>query len=330
MKHLLVIALLLLAQAADPRVEQENLGVGQMGRFEFDAAAKIFANIVEQHPDDLDARVNLAIATLNRQKEGDSEAAIKLINEVVAKDPNHLRARYIRGLLNLNAAKPAEALEDFRFVADKDPRDPYAAYYVAQCLAGAGKHEEALTWYAKASAIDPNLRSAYYGAFQSLQRLKRMDEAKAKLAEFQKLKDHLQARLVEFKYTRMGPKAEATVSSSAGGVANSTSRPTGPVFADVVPLPITTADNFAWKNTSSISAADIDGDGKLDLFITAGDHNAVLLNRGETFEIRRDHPLSNTEDTNAVLWGDFDNDGLVDVYLARHGPSQLWRQTERG
>ena len=331
MKTLFLIALLLLlAPASDPRIEQENLGVGQMGRFEFDAAAKTFAAIVEQNPDDLDARVNLAIATLNRQKEGDSDTAIKLIDEVLAKDPNHLRARYIRGLLRLNAAKPAEALEDFRFVAEKDPHDPYAAYYVAQCLAGAGKHEEALAWYAKASAIDPNLRSAYYGAFQSLQRLKRMDDAKAKLAEFQKLKDHLQARLVEFKYTRMGSKAEVIVSSAAHGVAIATSQAAGPAFAEPIPLPIANADNFAWKNTACITAADIDGDGKLDLFITAGDHNAVLLNRGDAFELIRDHPLTNTEDVNAVLWGDYDNDGLVDVYLARHGPSQLWRQVEKG
>ena len=334
MKLLILIAALFLAQPDADRVALENLGVGQMGRFEFDAAAQTFAKILEQHPDDADARVNLAIATLNRQKEGDSDAALKLLDDVLAKHPDHPRARYLKGLLQLNAAQPADALEHFRFVAQQDPRDPYAAYYVAQCLAGAGKHEEALAWYAKASAVDPNLRSAYYGAFQSLQRLKRIEEAKQKLAEFQKLKDHLQARLVEFKYTRMGPKAEATVSSppSARGLANATSRPAGETFADAVPLPIRGAEHFAWKNNANITAADIDGDGALDLFITAGDRNAVLFNRegGAAFELAPDHPLSYTEDVNAALWGDYDNDGLVDVYLARHGPNQLWRQTERG
>ena len=335
MKLLICIALLLLASpAADhdaARVAQENLGVGQMGRFEFDAAAQTFANILEQHgdADNGDVRVNLAIATLNRQKEGDSDAALKLIDEVLAKHPDHLRARYVKGLLQLNAAQPAEALEHFRFVAEKDPRDPYAAYYVGQCLAGAGKHAEALDWYAKASSIDPNLRSAYYGAFQSLQRLKRIDEAKQKLAEFQKLKDHPQARLVEFKYTRMGPKAEAVVASSHNAAPTPTSEPAGPAFADPVPLPIKGADNYAWKNDANITAADIDGDGAIDLFITSGDRNAVLLNRGETFELVRDHPLSFTEDVNAALWGDYDNDGLADVYLARHGPNQLWRQVEK-
>ncbi|MCI0582647.1 MAG: CRTAC1 family protein, partial [Chloroflexi bacterium] len=33
---------------------------------------------------------------------------------------------------------------------------------------------------------------------------------------------------------------------------------------------------------------------------------------------------------NAPLWGDVDNDGLVDVYLCRRGPNQLWRQSSPG
>ena len=39
------------------------------------------------------------------------------------------------------------------------------------------------------------------------------------------------------------------------------------------------------------------------------------------------HPLAAVSDVNTALWGDFDNDGLVDVYLCRRGKNQLWRQT---
>jgi hypothetical protein len=35
-------------------------------------------------------------------------------------------------------------------------------------------------------------------------------------------------------------------------------------------------------------------------------------------------------DVRAALWGDFDNDGLIDVYLCRDGTNQLWRQTAKG
>ena len=41
------------------------------------------------------------------------------------------------------------------------------------------------------------------------------------------------------------------------------------------------------------------------------------------------HPLAAISDVNAALWGDYDNDGLVDIYLCRRGENQLWRQTEK-
>ena len=40
------------------------------------------------------------------------------------------------------------------------------------------------------------------------------------------------------------------------------------------------------------------------------------------------HPLARVTHVNAALWGDFDNDGLNDVYLVRRGPNQMWHQTE--
>ena len=47
---------------------------------------------------------------------------------------------------------------------------------------------------------------------------------------------------------------------------------------------------------------------------------------GGGYRVDRAHPLAAVSDVNAVLWGDYDNDGLVDAYLCRRGPNQLWRQ----
>ena len=59
--------------------------------------------------------------------------------------------------------------------------------------------------------------------------------------------------------------------------------------------------------------------------------NAVLLNRGaDGFVLEPDHALAAVSDVNAALWGDYDNDGLVDVYFCRRGANQLWRQTAAG
>jgi hypothetical protein len=59
--------------------------------------------------------------------------------------------------------------------------------------------------------------------------------------------------------------------------------------------------------------------------------NAVLLNRGAAgFVLDETHPLAAVPGVNAALWGDYDNDGLTDVYLCRHGANQLWRQIAKG
>jgi tetratricopeptide (TPR) repeat protein len=318
-------------------VEEENRGVGQMGRYDFDAAIDVFSELVAKHPELIDDRVNLAIATLNRQREGDSAAAMEMLHRVLSQRPSHVRARYCRGLLLLNAGKPAEALTDFQSVVLADSTDAYAVYYVGRCLAATGKPAEALQAFEWAANLDPYLRSAYYGAFQAHQQLRQAEQAKAELAEFQRLKNDLRARLVEFKYTRMGPKAEATVSPLFAQAQPPAPRH-GPVFAEPVPLPLVNGEGVRWVvgARSNMTAADIDGDGRVDLFITRAVErdgkllNAVLLQRDDhRFELQLDHPLAQVGDVNAALWGDFDNDGLTDVYLCRHGANQLWRQTAR-
>ena len=174
-----------------------------MGRFEYEEAHAVFAGIVERRPDWNEAKLNLAIATLNRQQAGDDIAALELARRVLQDDPGNLRARYISGLVQLYLGELPDALADFRQVAEADPTDGYAAYYTAQCLAQQGDHAGAVPWYRQAMELDPYLRSAYYGAFQSLQRLGRTEEARSLAADYQRLDNNPRSRLAEFKYTRM-------------------------------------------------------------------------------------------------------------------------------
>jgi Tfp pilus assembly protein PilF len=61
-----------------------------MGRFEYGAARDVFAALAERYPGWHDARINLAIATLNRQLEGDQEQALATVQQVLAADPKNL------------------------------------------------------------------------------------------------------------------------------------------------------------------------------------------------------------------------------------------------
>jgi tetratricopeptide (TPR) repeat protein len=50
-------------------------------------------------------------------------------------------------------ASPQEALGYFKRVAEADPEDPSAAYYLAQCLAQLSDHEQAYQWYRRAMGL---------------------------------------------------------------------------------------------------------------------------------------------------------------------------------
>ena len=52
-------------------VAANNRGVALMGRFDYPAALEVFEALAAEHPANAELLVNQAIATLNRQQEGD-------------------------------------------------------------------------------------------------------------------------------------------------------------------------------------------------------------------------------------------------------------------
>ncbi len=314
----------------DTLIKESNRGVALMGRFDYDGARTVFAALEENHPDNPDLLVNLAIATLNRQAEGDEALAMETLDRALELESSNLRARYCRGLLELHAGEAEAALADFEVVVAADAKDPDAVYFVGQCLMQLERTDEALEFYQKAIELDPYLRSAYYRAFQTLQRMGDRDKAMATLETFRKLEDNPRGRLVEFKYTRMGRRGAAIPLGGPGP--QRSNRPSGPVFEEPVALAF---EGVEWrdgvgtdKREPTLSVCDINGDGLLDLFFaaTVDGGNAVANGQaGGGFALVSDHRLAEIRGVNAALWGDIDNDGLTDVYLCRRGPNQLWR-----
>lgn len=306
----------------DSAVATNNRGVGLMGRFEYGEAADVFAALSEQYPDWHDARLNLAVATLNRQLEGDEEKALALAEQVLGADPGNLRAHYIGGLLKLYRSEPAQAEQHFRFVSDADPGDAYAAYFLAQSLARSDDSAAAHDLYQRAIELDPYLLSAYYGDLQILQRLGQRDQAQGLMKAYQRLSDNPRARLVELKYTRMGPKGDA-LAVGAESPPPERAVPTGPLFADPVTV-------WTVPDGRGLTVADVNGDGLPDLFVAGGVHSRLLLGEAAGGFVRADFAPASDEGMRAALWGDYDNDGLTDLYLCRKGPNRLWRQSSPG
>jgi tetratricopeptide (TPR) repeat protein len=324
-------------------VERNNRAVGLMGQFDFAAAVEAFDAIQTSAPAWPGARLNLAIALMNRQGTSDPARAEALLRDLLHVQAVARRARYSLGLLLVHEGREAEALPLLMEVANGDPPDGFAAYFVGQ-LRLAEAPAEALDWYRRAFTLQPLLRSAYYGAFLASRRSSREDEAAAMLSRFQALERHPQAIAAEFKYTRMGPLSEAITVDMPDSRPAAT--PSGPRFQRSTPL---IADTAAWRRDGpprSITAADIDADGPLDLFVADAldgqRPNAVLLGRPglsaearsakvEDYFLDSAHPLAAISGVRAALWGDLDDDGLVDVVLCRpNGGTRLWKQASGG
>ncbi len=333
----------------DQTIKRHNEAVALMGKFDYAAAHDALQQVVDQNSDWTDAKIDLAIAKMNRRLQTDSDDATSLLEAALSADPDSARAKFCLGLIFSHEGQIGRALPLFESVLQLDPRDAYAAYYAGQCSLDQGKQDQALEYFQKAQQLDPSLRSAYYGEFQTHQRLGQPEEAAKNLEFFQKLATNPQARLAEMKYSRMGPKADVRAATNRPIIAVPES---GPLFADRGELnvaPVADGDKVHWASFADDSVlmdrpgttvCDIDADGRLDLFIAGGftgaepkngTGNAVLLRTRTTqFQIDTQHPLARVTAVNAALWGDFDNDGLVDVYLCRRGENQLWRQTKAG
>lgn len=311
-----------------------------MDRFDFRAGEQALAELIRDYPTWREPRLDRAIAILNRGKTGDQAQALLLVESFLKGEPGSVRAHYLAGLIQLQRGEAEPAAQQLQQAVDGDPQDAYAAYFLAEALSRLGRHDEALVHYQQATGLDPLLRSAYYGVFQSLQHLTPGTDGRVPLERFQRLARNPQARKAEFRYTRMGPKAEVRAPGRA--VVREPAPLAGSVFEPERQLGWEGSEEVAWSSRlgtrppSDITVTDWNGDGIPDLFLADALNDADapnLLLEGLSnggFRWLRDHPLAKVPDVNAALWGDLDYDGRVDVYLCRRGPNQLWRQTEPG
>ena len=297
-------------------------GVALMGQYDYAAALVEFQAAVDGSPDDLNARINLAIATLNRQEEGDERRALAILGEVLEVDAGEPRALYISGILRyyLGETEPAKAL--FAQVVDIDPTDAHAAYFLGLANLQAGDNVTAARWLQKSTELDPHLLSGYYTASLALRRLGRDDEANHLVDMYTRLEPNPTAHLAEIAYGRMGPKAEVLAATTVP--TRPRERPEGPLFADPRTLDIDAASTV-------VSTVDLNGDGWQDVVLT-GDGLPVVLARGPDGALApvSDTPFADARGVAAALWGDIDDDGMVDVVLCGAEGTAYWRQGPAG
>ncbi|MFK7955551.1 MAG: tetratricopeptide repeat protein [Lysobacterales bacterium] len=302
-----------------------NRGVALMGRFDYPGAVKVFAAAVEVSPAWAEAKINLAIATLNRQNPGDEDAALKLLAPIangLEADLVHAetrararaRASFTAGILQFNRGSTEEAQSLFQQAVSLAPEDAHAQYFLGQTFLQLGSAEQALEYFKRAGDLDSYLRSAFYGQFLAHQRLGQRAQAREMLAVYERLENNPRSKLAEIKYTRMGPLAMAVASLADETGAFAAQVPAGPLFAkpsilsgDGGVLSAAVRVDFAAESpTTAISVITADA-------LKTCSFSGCTQSKG---------PISQPS---ASAWADMDNNGSPDRLVL--GPLQgLWIQ----
>lgn len=315
-------------------IARNNRGAAFLGQFQYDDAMDLFTELVKQNPQWAEAGVNLAIAQLNADQLG--KRAEATLTTVLQTAPDHIAANYCMALVLIHGGQMKAALPHLEKVYRTDPADAYVTYLLGTVAEEESK-DKAMAWYNKTIELDPLFRTAYYRRFDFERLAGRMQEALQNKKQFDALNNCPTARTFEFKYTRMGSKAMAIV---MGETVAPSAAPPGPAFAEPKPL-VTSGDALQIggdpANLPNITSCDVDADGRVDLFLAsarkteAGMAGVVLFQQADgSFRADTSHPLAQPTQVTAAVWGDFNGDGLPDVYLCRRGPNQMWRQTSAG
>ncbi len=302
-----------------------NQGVGEMGSFDYDKATVTFDKLVIMNPKWQLAQQNLAIALLNRQKEGDEGRAMGIAESLLKESHSNLVAQYIAGILDFNQGLCEKALPRFNNIIKADSSDAYALYFAGQCHLQNGEVEQSLSLYQKAIKADGYLRSAYYGSFMAAQRLAKIDVAKEMLEAYQKLSSNPKARLAEIKYTRMGPKANAQAySETINNQASPKIKTKPPYFKSPIPI-----DLIGVNSIQQYGSVNLNQTQNKQLYVVANNQLKVFDNLLKAPQELAQFTMDLESGEHKLAWGDINNDNKIDVYITGQS-DQLYLQTDDG
>ena len=291
---------------------ENNLGVALLEQFRFADAVGAFRRALEKDPSLLPARVNLAIAHLYVP---DIPAARLAAEDALKVAPDAPQPNYLLALIARSEGRAEAALPYVLKVLEKDPRDLGANVTLGQVFLQTRQYEEAAAAFRVALAAEPYNVSAAYNLGVALTRSGKREEGQEAMARFQKLRDSAYKSALGSNYLEQGKYAEAVVSTGSE-----------PEAVD----PRTPAVTFVEKEDAlpggtTLALADLDGDGVYDA-VEAGPEGLHLLH-GEKDGFRDVTEAAGLAGVTAAVAvaGDYDNDGLPDLLVARSGGLSLFR-----
>lgn len=329
-------------------------GVAFMEQLDYKAAAAEFSRLLELDANFVPGHVNLGIALFNQQ---DHEEAARSFRKALELDPEQIQSHYMMGLIYRNQDQAANAAAAFGEVARQDSQDPSTQYYLGLLSSRGRRYEEAIGHFREVLSLEPYNASAHYNLAIALTRSGQGEEGRKEMERFRTLQGMFGATTLGLQYLEQGryalvledlddylpePPAESRGEFEVrfqedGAAAGLNFRHEGPGTVDLEVSSVQELEDglVPWVGSGS-SFGDYDGDGHVDLFLAnagpGGSRSALFQNRGEgTFqETTREAGLDRKARTMHGVWGDYDNDQDLDLYLINYGPNLLYRNEGNG
>jgi len=347
-------------------IEQNNVGVGYMNQYLYKQAASCFEKALSIDPRFNLARINFGIALFY---DGQLERAAEVLRQALTRDPKDPHANFCLGmtLKDLGELEPAEPF--FRRVLESDPDSSPAWYNLGIVYSRRQKSSEAETAWRRALELDPQNTSAMYNLGNLFLKTGRPEEGKEMLERFRKSQKGGSESGSTGAGMQYGEMGEYALVQDYLPSANRSDQRTTATGAKIAPFVDRTEEAGLLKisNTESrtpfatqfpagdysleflkarvlgalgggIALGDLAGDGHIDAVVTR--YNAqsrswetfVLRNdgKGHFADITESSGIRNSGSQISAAIGDYDNDGLQDVYLVGLGGNTLYRNLGNG
>ncbi|MFV2067604.1 MAG: FG-GAP-like repeat-containing protein, partial [Pirellulales bacterium] len=331
-------------------VAKFNRAAAWLEQYHYKRAATAFEEVLGEYPTWTAARFNLGLAYLNLEGQGadendeakrDGQPLLELarasFEQVLEAEPDHLPSRYLLGIHDQHVGDVERALENYRFVHERDPEDPHVAYKYADSLIRVGRTDEANAVLEKIIDANPGFISAVYRLAQQHLRARQRERAMPLLERFKKLnavKLDAGSEAVGDAYGTAGKYYHAL---GADNLPLPTPKSKGErkvVFSPDVRSLGTLAKAWRWPggqvNMPGVAVGDVDADGDLDLCLTMssdGGGTAIWTNDGAgNFTPGQRLAASGV----SPCFGDFDNDGDLDLWLGCLGEDPLYANDGTG
>ncbi|HEX8289034.1 MAG TPA: FG-GAP-like repeat-containing protein [Pyrinomonadaceae bacterium] len=319
-----------------------NLGVALLEQFNYKEGAEAFRRALKIHPRLEIAQTNLAIALFNLT---DYDAAIIEAKKAAELAPEQPQPIYLLGLIARAQNRSEDAIAAFKRILEFDPNDVGANVNLGQILVQQRQYAEASAAFRRAFEAEPYNATALYNLATALLRSNQREEGQRLMTRFQSLRGTGAATNIGLNYLEQGRYAEAIVSTGAEKELVNKTPPK--VFFQNVEIGLQTSKplNSKLKKTGvtaenkkgAATLFDFDNDGDLDLIHLTNENLPARLFRNDNGKFTNVTPaagdlaksLPRPINGYGVISGDYDNDGMTDLFLFGEGVA-IFRNAGKG